>query len=110
LNLSTQTARTNEFVVEFTNAVHVGLGRTIGKNEAESVLFHLSMVDGLLYPAEFDRRLVALLGKQATVCLEKEIVLELVERLSLPLEVLESKGDFDFNGILRAAERAALSG
>jgi hypothetical protein len=109
LTLSPPTVRTNEFAVEFTNAVRGGLDRVIGKNEAESVLFHMRMEDGILDPAEFERRLVGLFGQQATTCLEREIVLDVVERLRLPIEVLESEGDFNFGEFVQAAEKAASS-
>lgn len=85
-----------------------GLGNAIGKNEAESVLIHMSMEDGLLNPGEFDKKMVALLGKPATVCLEKEIMLNLVERLGLPPDVLGQKATFDFNAVVLAAEKVAL--
>ena len=106
MKLSLPSVEPGSFASEFADAVRTGLSNLVGESGTQAVMFYTDMPVGRLEPAEVDRRLVALFGEQATVCIEREIILDLLTRLDLPLEA-KSDGNFDFVAIVQAAKKAA---
>jgi len=96
---------TEDFATTFTNAVHGGLDKVLGRSGTEAVLVHIKMTDNLPDSAVFHKKLLALFGVQGTLSLERAIVKDLAIRLKWSLDVLEIEGTFDFNATMLTIEK-----
>jgi hypothetical protein len=104
LKLSPPSHEAATFSSEFAGAVRTGLEGIVGDTGTQAVMFHTKMAGARLDPVQVHERLVALLGDQATLRIERAIILDLTTRVGLPLVAFKADGSFDFVAMVHAVE------